>query len=136
MSAVWTRIPNYSKKSVSSSKLQLGSKSPESKRCLNFVRSEKWRLGSVDRMQLITIFRKNGYSEMSMFSNMLLSSARSNLKAVAQWWFSKTEESLYLIASLDFEFDSNKLFREVWSMSCINPAKMKAALDTSSKYFD
>jgi hypothetical protein len=82
---------------------------------------------------------------MSMFSKMLLSSASSSLKAVAQWWFSRTEESLYLkvrfknfylMANLDFELDSNKLFREVWSMSCISPANTNAALDTSSKYLD
>jgi hypothetical protein len=37
-----------------------------------------------------------------MFSKMLVSSASSSLKAVAQWWFSRTEESLYLKVRFNF----------------------------------
>ena len=43
------------------------------------------------------------------------------LNNVAMWLFSKGLLSLYLVASFEWEFISNKFVLAVWFISCNNP---------------
>ena len=134
ISAVWNIIPSKSMKSLfAPSSASSGQKWPLLSRYVKAVMCSTWNFVSVDKIPLITKFLKflkfSGFIELKIF---IFGSSRS-WKALAQWWFSSTEKSQYLTASLLIEFVSKVLFLPVWSISCIRVPQSRAAVPTLVK---